>query len=140
MRLLLFIVASFVWQEATADPKPPAADNKGRLCLASVEAPNDLPKSLHNPAGGNPDVTYTVKVADRSPVDLSRESGEWLEGLSLNARLPIIIYVNGERTASFFVQFSEDEASKCLYLNTLYLTWQVRAWSRTGPWCDCDTT
>lgn len=78
-----------------------------------------------------------MKIADRSPLKISRESGEWLEGLELNSKLPVVIFEDGQRAASFYIEFSDDEASKCLFLKTLYLTWQVWDWKRTGPWCDC---
>lgn len=139
MRSVLVIVLTLFWQSIAADTQLAAPDSAGRICIASVEAPNDKPKSLHNPGGGNPNVTYAVRVADQPPITISRESGVWLEGLKLDSKLPVIIYEDGERTASFHIQFSEEESSKCLFLNTLYLTWQVWNWERTGPWCDCAT-
>ena len=112
---------------------------EGRICIASVEAPNDAPKSLSNPAGGNPDVTYSVKIADYSPIVVSRESGTWLDGLKVDAKLPVIIYEDGTRKASFYVQFNNDDSDKCLFMNTLYRTWQVWSWDRVGAWCDCNS-
>ena len=140
MRTALFIVSSVLWQFAVADSESTAeSDQKGRICIASVEPPNDEEKSLSNPAGGNPDVVYSVRIAEHSPIAVSRESGTWLEGLNLGASLPVIIYENGNRTASFYVHLSDDEPTKCLFMNTLYRTWQVWGWDRVGVWCDCDS-
>lgn len=132
MRIATLVVAALIWQTALSEPGP-----SGRVCIASVAVPNDQSKSLANPSGGNPDVVYSVRVADRSPIEISRASGLWLEGLPLNSRLPVVIYEDGERSASFFVEFTTDSTSKCLFLNSLYLTWQFRDWRRTDPWCDC---
>ena len=132
LRYALLILLAMLWQSATSEP-----EHTGRLCIASVTAPNDQTKSLANPSGGNPDVAYAVKVADRDRIEISHESGIWLKGLAIDTRLPVIIYEDGERAESFYVQFSEGMASKCLFLNSLYLTWQVWDWKRTGPWCDC---
>jgi hypothetical protein len=121
-----------LWQIAASE-----SELAGRLCIASVKAPNDQPKTLYNPSGGNPEVTYSVKVADRAPTQIARESGEWLEGLALGSKLPVIIYEDGKRTTSFYIEFGEDKVSQCLFLNSLYLTWQVWDWKQTGPWCDC---
>jgi hypothetical protein len=78
-----------------------------------------------------------VKVGDLEPMQFPQESGQWLEGLALDSRIPVVIYEDGVQAASFYVDFGQGEASKCLFLKALYLTWQVWDWSRTGPWCDC---
>lgn len=132
MKLVLVAILTFLSQAAVAE-----SEATGRICLASIKPPNDQPKSLYNPSGGNPDVTYSVKVGDREPMQFSQESGQWLEGLALDSEVPVVIYEDGEQSASFFVDFGRGEVNKCLFLRTLYLTWQVWDWSRTGPWCDC---
>jgi hypothetical protein len=140
LRITLFIVVTLIWQSVYADSVSPVApETEGRICIASVEAPNEGAKSLNNPAGENPDVAYSVKIADHSPIAISRESGTWLEGLKVGAKLPVIIYEDGKRAASFYVQFGNDEFVKCLFMNTLYRTWQVWSWDRVGAWCDCDS-
>jgi hypothetical protein len=140
LRTALFIVSLLLWQSAIADSEPSVeSEQEGRICIASVEPPNDAAKSLSNPAGGNPAVSYSVKIAEHSPIAVSREAGTWLNGLSVGTRLPVIIYENGNRTASFYVQLSDDEPTKCLFMNTLYRTWQVWSWDRVGAWCNCDS-
>ena len=109
VRIATLVVAALIWQIALSEAGP-----SGRVCIASVAAPNDQSKSLANPSGGNPDVVYSVKVADRSPIEISRESGLWLEGLPLNSRLPVIIYEDGERTASF-ARFSTRAATSLTF-------------------------
>ena len=140
MRTTLFIVVALIWQLADADSHSDVAPaTKGRICIASVATPNDSPKSLSNPAGGNPDVAYSVRIAEHAPILISRESGAWLKGLQLGAKLPVIIYEDGKRTVSFYVQLSSDNPAKCLFMNTLYRTWQVWDWNRVGVWCDCNS-
>ena len=140
MRTALVIVSALLWQDAAANTEPPAESERvGRICIASVEPPNDSPKSLSNAAGGNPDVSYSVRIADHSPVAVSRESGTWLEGLEVGARLPVIIYEDGNRTASFYVELADEQPTSCLFMNTLYLTWQFWRWDQVGEWCDCDS-
>ena len=138
MRSALVLITAIIWQSVQADsPSRAEPEIDGRICIASVEAPNDDPKTLSNPVGENPDITYSVKVADHSPITISRESGVWLNGLKIDSRLPVIIYENGDRAASFFIHFTGTESSKCLFMNTLYRTWQVWDWDRVGRWCDC---
>lgn len=141
MRVIFFIVVTLIWQSANADSEPSEASaQEGRICIASIEAPSDAPKSLSNPEGGNPDVTYSVKIADHSPIVVSRESGTWLDGLKVDAKLPVIIFEDGKRKASFYVKFNNDDSAKCLFMNTLYRTWQIWNWDRVGAWCDCNST
>ena len=116
------------------------AGSTGRICIASIEPPNDQPKSLGNPSGGNPDISYSLRIDDRPTVRISHEKGRWIEGLPIDTKLPVVIYEDGERAASFFVELDKDERSKCIFLNTLYLTWRAWNWNRTGPWCDCPKT
>ncbi len=139
MRVGLFIIAIFLCAEINADDDSASPEDNGRLCLASVPAPNDSPKSLSNPSGENPDVAYAVKVGDFDRVDLSRVSGTWITELRLDKKHPIVIYADGQRIASFYLKFEVQESSQCLFLNSLYLTWQLWPSSRTGSWCDCDS-
>ena len=138
MRIWLFVVAILVSSACGADPRTTEDENIGRLCLASVPEPNDDPKSLSNPIGGNPSVTYSVRVADRELVSLRGDHGTWVLALDQSKRHPIVIYADGEQVASFFLNFEDTENSVCLFQNTLYQTWQLWPWKRTGPWCNCE--
>jgi len=112
--------------------------SQGRLCIASAPPPTSGSKSLSNPTGGNPDVAYSIKIGSAEPVIISRLRGTWIEDLDTKQRYPIIVFENGVRTASFFLNYSNGENSRCLFLNSLYLTWQLWPMTQTGSWCDCD--
>ena len=115
----------------------------GRLCLASVPEPTDEMKSLSNPTGGNPKVTYSVQVDQRVPVGLSHEDVHWIENLRFGERHSVLIRADGERLESFFFRFdtvhfrNRAKPDLCLFLNPLYLTWQLRPVEQTGDWCRC---
>ena len=127
---------------AVEKPENDKPDN-GRLCLAAVPEPTDGMKSLSNPTGGNPLVTYSVKVDRREPVQLSYEDVHWVENLGFPERHSILIRADGERLESFFFRFdtvrfrNRAKPDLCLYLNPLYLTWQLRPVEQTGDWCRC---
>ena len=110
----------------------------GRLCLAAVPAANDLPKSLSNPSGGNPDIEYSVKVGGHDIFVLSRETGRWIRNLDTQTEHSIAIFEDGWKAASFYLSFEDNEKSMCLFLSPLYLTWQLWPMKRTGDWCACD--
>ena len=117
--------------------------NSGRLCLAAVPEPTNDMKSLSNPAGGNPRVTYSVQVDRQEPVELSLDDVLWIETLGLSDRHSIVIRADGKRLESFFFRFNnvpfknQAKPDLCLYLNALYLTWHLVPVEQTGDWCNC---
>lgn len=116
----------------------PSDADSGRLCIVPVPKPNSEPKSLANPSGGNPDYEYSVKVGDRERIVISRTVGTLVDGLDPTAKHPIIIYEDGSRAASFYLDFTGGELSQCMFFRSLYLTWDVWPMSRTRGWCDCE--
>ena len=113
--------------------------SNGRLCLGTVVAPNDDPKNLSNPPGENPSSIYSVKVEGFETVNLSHETGVWIENLNTGQRYGVIIYRDGERIESFYLRFPIYVNSLCLFISPLYQTWQVRPWDRADSWCGCDS-
>ncbi len=137
MRSCLLILLLLVWHVSSADTVTVKDADKGRLCLASVVTPNDSPQSLSNPSGEHSAVSYSVSVSGRAAIKLSQKSGFWVNKLSSTDRHAIIVFVDGKRSASFFLEFGDPELSQCLFLAPLYQTWQLWPSSRTGSWCDC---
>ena len=121
-----------------ADDTSPTSRTSGRVCLAAVPAPTAGRRSLSNPSGGNPDVTYSVQINFRKPVELSRTIGQWSDGLALGKQHSVMIRADGQRIESFYFTFNEPhESDLCLWFKSLYQTWQLWPMSRTGNWCEC---
>ena len=137
MRNRTVVLAVLFCFARTALAEPQVLSSVGRLCVASVPTPTAEPKALANPAGGNPDVEYSVKIGGNSDLVMSRDRGVWIENLNLDRKYPIVIFEDGERTASFFLKLTEDNPSQCLFLSPFYLTWQLWPMKQAGNWCDC---
>ena len=58
-----------------------------------------------------------------------------IEGLDLTARHLVRIRHEGRPLASFHFRFPKGEPAQCLYLNELYLTWQL--WGAERASCRC---
>jgi hypothetical protein len=116
--------------------------SSGSICLAGIPEPTPGDKGLGDPAGGNPEPDYSVQVDRGDIVRMPRlgkgdKPSSLLEGLSLDSRHLIAIRHKGKAIQSFYYRFPEGEAHQCLFLNELYLTWQIWPVKRT-PWCKCN--
>ena len=114
------------------------AGTTGRVCLAAAPTLTAGQRSLANATGGLPDVTYSIQINAGQPIELSRDVGRWVEGLDLRQRHLVIVRADGRQIASFHFRFSEDGAPDlCLFMNSLYETWQL--WpDKRCPWCRCN--
>ncbi|ANM29868.1 hypothetical protein ABI59_10190 [Acidobacteria bacterium Mor1] len=111
--------------------------------MAPVPKPNDQRKSLANPSGGNPRHTYSVRIGRREPIELDYESVHWVEGLDLQPKHDVVIYADGVPLESWSFRFSDytfknrGKPDLCLFLEPLYLSWQLWRVERTEDWCPC---
>jgi hypothetical protein len=117
--------------------EPCEASDAGRLCLAPVPDPTPGSKSLANPTGGNPKVTYSLRIDDRDWVDLSSKDVIWVDGLDLGKRHFVVIRGDGKQMESFYFIFEPSEPDLCLFLKPLYLEWILWPIAKTGDWCPC---
>jgi hypothetical protein len=114
------------------------AEDRGRLCLAVVPASTSGTKSLSNPTGGNPNAQYTVKIDGATPVELSRSTARWVEGLSLSKPHTVVISADGKRIESFRFDFGAQKTEKLtLFLAPLYMTWQLWPAHAAASWSGC---
>ena len=132
-RSLLAALASGLAANALAD-----APSTGALCLAPAPTPNSGQRSLANPEGGLPAITYSIQVDGRAPIELSRVDAKWIGGLALEGRHRVVIRADGKRIESFRFTFA-DRSSKelCLFMKSLYRTWILWPVADTGDWCPC---
>jgi hypothetical protein len=111
--------------------------------LAPVPKPTDGEKSLSNPTGENPRLSYSVQIDQHDPVAVSSSAVHWIDKLDLRKRHSVVILANGKPLESFHFTFSQhdfrnqDKQDLCLFLNSFYLTWQLWPVERTGKWCPC---
>ena len=125
----------------TAANEPPGSTvhENGRLCLAAAH--NRVRGRLGwlgNPTGDLPNVTYSIHVDGRSPVELSRSSGTWIVGLALNQRHSVAILANGIQIESFYFRFDPSETTElCLFMKLPHETWILWPLKKTGSWCSC---
>jgi len=124
----------------TAASEPPGRipHENGRLCLAAAPTPTLGPRSLGNPTGELPDVSYSIRVNGSSPVELSRSSGTWVVSLPLNQRHSVAVLADGIQIESFYFKFDPSETTElCLFMKPLYETWILWPLKKTGSWCSC---
>ena len=100
------------------------------ICIAGLREPSTKSKGLGNPSGGNPEPDYSVEIGGRTKVPVPRiDRGErpaiLVGGLDPKARHLITIRHKERRIQSFYFEFPSGEFEQCLFLNELYLTWQV---------------
>ncbi|HMC32168.1 MAG TPA: hypothetical protein VKL99_15145 [Candidatus Angelobacter sp.] len=110
----------------------------GSICIAAVEAPNTGEKSLSNPAGGNRIQHYAVRIDDLPLVHTDSKHGFRTPPLEYARKHRVRIIGDGKPVASFYFKFDEFKTNNlCLFMNTLYETWQLWDMKETGRWCSC---
>ena len=134
--LLAAVLPSPGTTEQTAQPATSAS-----ICIAGLREPSKEPKGLGNPSGGNPEPDYTVDIGVRTKVPVPRldrggRPGILVDGLDPKAKHLITIRHKGHRLQSFYFEFPPGEPEQCLFLNELYLTWQVWPVKRNRS-CKC---
>jgi hypothetical protein len=76
-------------------------------------------------------------------VPLSLSSTAWISGLVLSDKHSVIIRADEQVLQSFDVHFDRvafgnpARPDLCLFVNDLYLTWQLWPVEKTGDWCPC---
>ena len=136
--LLFLVLASPIGAIFTIGDAAAERPGNGRLCLAALPTPFEGSEYSSSPRGRNPDVDYSVRVDAGEAIELSNSRGRWVPGLCLAERHSIIILVQGEPIESFDFTFREDGPDElCLFMNKRYPTWQIRPYTRIGPWCIC---
>ena len=116
-------------------------ETKASICIAGLREPSREPKGLGNPSGGNPEPDYSVEIDRRTQVSVPRiarggKPGVLVEGLDPNTKHLITIRHKGRRIESFYFEFESGDFKQCLFLNELYLTWQVWPVKRNRS-CKC---
>jgi hypothetical protein len=113
-----------------------AADSTGRVCLAAAPSPGE--ESPASPGGVLPDVRYAVQIDKLQPIELSRDVGHWVQGLSVSQPHLVVIRSGGKPITSFRFRFTDnDQGDLCLFMSPYYQTWQL--WpDKRCPWCKCE--
>ena len=115
----------------------------GSVCLLSTTDPTPGEKSLYNYSGGNPTPDYSAQIGKGSVVAIPHSpngagAGVLITGLPLADSHLVRIRHQGKPLESFRFRFEEkDRGRLCLFLNELYLTWQLWPADRYPPACKC---
>lgn len=121
-------------------PQQPSA---GRMCLAPLPTPAKGQGAPWRAVGNDNLTNYVVRVDRQKPVPLSLSAASWISGLDLEVRHSVSIRADEKVLESFDVQFDQvsfrdkSRPDLCLFVNSLYLTWQLWPVERTGEWCPC---
>lgn len=135
MRITTFLVV--ITSVFTIVIRPLAyGSDKGRLCLAPVPQPTNGEKTLANSTGGNPDVTYTLRLDEGEWIEIG-QNVTWINDLDLDKKHLITIRADKKQIESFYFTFDADHPDLCLFLKSLYLTWELWPVEKTGEWCPC---
>jgi hypothetical protein len=115
--------------------------DKGSICIAGLREPSTEPKGLGNPSGGNPEPNYSVEIDRHTRISVPRidrggKAGVLVGGLDPKVKHLITLRHKGRRIESFYFEFPSDDLEQCLFLNDLYLTWQVWPVKRNRS-CKC---
>lgn len=115
-----------------------AEEPVGSVCLAAAPTPSSGERSLSNPNGGLPDVTYSIQIDAAAPIELSRSTGISSPPLAIGDRHTVIVTQDATRIESFHFRFRPGEARElCLFMKSLYQTWNLWPLEQTGSWCSC---
>ena len=145
MRILATFGAAFVFiafAVATA-----AGPTRGRVCLAPLIKETAKQETVPWQRLGDSDSTnYSVRVDERHVVSLSLVKASWIRDLDLNSEHSLVILADGNPVESFKFRFDDvnfrdpTRPDLCLFVNSLYLTWQLWRVEQTGDWCPCWST
>jgi hypothetical protein len=119
------------------------AEDNGRICLAPLPVPREGIRPPWHELSENGLVDYFVKVDNRDPVQLSKSEVSWISNLSVDESHKLIVLENSVPKESFTFNFGQYEFKHftkkdlCLFVNNLYLTWQLYKVEQTGNWCPC---
>jgi len=139
MTIGLLLTAALSSMAAAAVATEP--EKSGSICVAGLREPNAEPKGLANASGGNPEPDYSVEIGLRDKISVPRierggKPGVLVGGLDPKVKHLITIRHKGRRIESFYFEFTSGELEQCLFLNELYLTWQVWPVKRNRS-CKC---
>ncbi len=136
--VILGILFALVNSAVASESSENTTGDNGRLCLAAAPTPTPSPRSLGNPTGDLPEVSYSIRIDSGTPVELSRSAGTWVMALPLNQRHSVEIFADKTPIESFYFRFEPSEATElCLFMKSLYQTWILSPLKKTGSWCSC---
>ena len=112
-------------------------DTTGSICIAPVPKPNDRPRSLGNPSGGNRSFNFTIQVDQQARVPVDHEKSILISDLAIKGTHLIQIFRDGKPFASFRFRFEQYKSKDpCLWFKALYETWSL--WENTPSiGCKC---
>jgi hypothetical protein len=115
----------------------------GRICIAPLPTPMEgkpLPWEINNSNGLT---DFYVKIDEREPIQTSVSKVVWLEKINSNVNHSITILKGSSSQEKFsfninsFTFKNKFKKDLCLFVNELYLTWQLYKVEQTGSWCPC---
>ena len=140
----LVLVAFALMAIVTVRAEPITESSRaGRVCLAPLPIPAKGQSAPWKRIDGSDLTNYSVRINQESSITLSFGKAQWVSGLSLTDEHSVLIRVDGEAVDSFKFKFAEaafEDATRpdlCLFLGSLYFTWQLWPVERTGDWCPC---
>lgn len=115
----------------------------GRVCIAPLPTPKEGIPPPWKIDSSNGLTDFYVKINDREPIQTSSSKVVWLNEINPAMEHSITI-LKGTTTKEQFSfnlnNYTFKNRSKkdlCLFVNTLYLTWQLYKVEQTGKWCPC---
>jgi len=140
---LAVLLAVVVVVICAAAPVDEAKLPHGRVCLAALPEPAKGQRTPWRTEGERGLTNYSVQIDERQPIPLSTSKSQWVDGLDLATNHSVAIRIDGKTVESFVFDFGQFEFRKvnkpdvCLFMNSLYFTWQLWRVERTGEWCEC---
>ncbi len=115
----------------------------GRVCLAPLPI---LDKGQETPwkiVNNKNETNYSVQINDKAPVRLSTTKVHWVPDLDLDKFHQAVVLIDEKKAESFNFTIeakslrNKSKPDLCLFVNSLYLTWQIWPVEKTGKWCPC---
>jgi len=118
MRKILTIIILLIPSLCISD------ENKYEICLAPIKDSNNKERSLANPEGGRTEpYKYSIIIGN---IEFQQNSLKTqCEKYSSKAKIPVIVFNNGIKVESFFINTKERKNGSCIWFKSLYETWSV---------------
>ena len=119
------------------------AADLGRICIAPLPIPREAQSPPWKIDSSNGLTDFYVKVNGREPIQASTSKVAWINELSPDVEHSVTILKGSTVREQFsfnlnnYVFKNRSKKDLCLFVNSLYLSWQLYKVEQTGRWCPC---
>ncbi len=122
---------------------PSFAKDWGRICIAPFPVTSETSPIPWNINKENGFTDFYVQLDKREAIQTSTKKSLWINKIPSNKEHIITILKHNKAVESFpftindYTFKQKENKDLCLFVNSFYLSWQLRTVESTGSWCPC---